>query len=112
MTIPGDIFWDCTAVAGQSFLAGDYAGRFVVGLEDRPEIADFVAARLQTIVHPPLLCLLGASSKLKSVMKEKSKQGAIDPWDFLDSDEENSASEKLGGEKSTHDEEEDESSDV
>ena len=113
MTILGDIFWDCTAVDGQSFLAGDYAGRFVLGLEDHTDLADFVGARLQTILHPPLLSLTEGSCKLKNVVDDTGKKGgAPDPWDFSDSDDEDSASQKGGEKEKSPSGSEDGSSDV
>ena len=42
-TVPGDVVLDMNVGLGNSFIAGDYSGRYVVGLEDRPRLSDFAA---------------------------------------------------------------------
>jgi hypothetical protein len=52
LTIPRDIVLDWTVGEGSSYLAGDYCGRFVIGLEDRVEFegeAQNVCERVNSI---------------------------------------------------------------
>lgn len=61
LTAPGDIVMDWTVGVGSTFWAGDFSGRFVIGMENREQFVK-VAARTLDEVH----------KRSKEVQKEKS----------------------------------------
>lgn len=75
---PGDIVFDWTVGEGCSFLAGDYSGRFVIGLEDRPAFGSLAEEFLKEVYD---------RKKGEEIAPEVSERAEETTRDLVDLDE-------------------------
>jgi hypothetical protein len=77
LTVPGDIFLDCNIGVGNTFWAGEFSGRFVIGMEEREQFVKEAAIVLRDI----------SKREGKTVAQEKPREGKTINLEDSDDDE-------------------------
>ncbi|CAM6082771.1 unnamed protein product [Calypogeia fissa] len=86
LTKPGDVVIDWTTGEGASFYAGDYCGRHVIGLEDRPIFdttaeVSMASASLERVFEKEVVAPVGDAGAGPSGSKEPQKRDLFDIFD-------------------------------